>query len=82
MTIDGNQVIVEDQVFNYSQIFRADTNQISFFNDTLQKRVKKFINGDNFLIFSYGVTNSGKTYTKTKITLALFPLLLTVFSWN
>lgn len=37
--------------------------QASFFNLTVKEMVKDVLKGQNWLIYTYGVTNSGKTYT-------------------
>ncbi|XP_005092215.1 kinesin-like protein KIF20B isoform X2 [Aplysia californica] len=49
--------------FTFSKIFGADTSQKEFFNETMLGMTKDFISGQNSLVFSYGVTSSGKTYT-------------------
>ncbi|GFR60097.1 kinesin-like protein [Elysia marginata] len=49
--------------FTFSQIFDQDTTQTQFFNATMLEMTKEFIGGQNSLIFSYGVTSSGKTHT-------------------
>ncbi|WAR15212.1 KI20A-like protein [Mya arenaria] len=49
--------------YTFSQIFNENTTQNDFFNSTMLNYVKDFIDGQNCLVFSYGVTNSGKTYT-------------------
>ncbi|KAK3583753.1 hypothetical protein CHS0354_022786 [Potamilus streckersoni] len=49
--------------FTFSRIFKEDTSQKEFFKDTMLSSVKDFIDGQNCLVFSYGVTSSGKTYT-------------------
>ncbi|RUS87490.1 hypothetical protein EGW08_004744, partial [Elysia chlorotica] len=49
--------------FSFSQVFDEDTKQAEFFNRTMLDRTKEFIGGQNSLIFCYGVTSSGKTYT-------------------
>ena len=49
--------------YTFSHIFKEDTTQKEFFNDTMLGLVKDFIDGQNCLVFSYGVTSSGKTYT-------------------
>ena len=49
--------------FTFSHIFPAQTTQSEFFVKTVQEKVKNFIEGQNCLVFAYGVTNSGKTYT-------------------
>lgn len=49
--------------FTFSKIYGQETNQKEFFNGTMLGTVKNFIDGQNCLVFSYGVTSSGKTYT-------------------
>ena len=49
--------------FTFSKIFGEDTSQQEFFNETMLDMTKDFISGQNSLVFSYGVTSSGKTYT-------------------
>lgn len=49
--------------FTFSHIFNENTSQKEFFKDTMLGLVKDFIDGQNCLVFSYGVTSSGKTYT-------------------
>ena len=49
--------------FTFSQIFDENTSQPEFFNATMLDMTKQFIGGQNSLVFSYGVTSSGKTYT-------------------
>lgn len=44
-------------------MFEDTTNQESFFNETALDLVQDVLNGNNALIFAYGVTNSGKTHT-------------------
>ncbi|XP_055887228.1 kinesin-like protein KIF20B [Biomphalaria glabrata] len=49
--------------FTFSKIFNEDTSQAQFFNETMLEMTKDFIAGQNSLVFTYGVTSSGKTYT-------------------
>ncbi|KAK3758642.1 hypothetical protein RRG08_019550 [Elysia crispata] len=49
--------------FTFSQVFDENTRQADFFNHTMLDMTKEFIGGQNSLIFCYGVTSSGKTYT-------------------
>ncbi|ESO82312.1 hypothetical protein LOTGIDRAFT_134756 [Lottia gigantea] len=49
--------------FTFSRIFDEDTTQKEFFDDTMLSLVRDFIDGQNCLVFTYGVTSSGKTYT-------------------
>lgn len=46
--------------FSFSHVFGPDTSQKSFFEDTSLSVVQDFVNGQNCLVFSYGVTNAGK----------------------
>ncbi|XP_061196904.1 kinesin-like protein KIF20B [Saccostrea echinata] len=49
--------------YTFSKIYGQETTQKEFFNGTMLGIVKNFIDGQNCLVFSYGVTSSGKTYT-------------------
>ncbi|KAM9065425.1 kinesin-like protein KIF20A [Sarcophilus harrisii] len=49
--------------FTFSQIFGPEIGQASFFNLTVKEMVKDVLKGYNWLIYTYGVTNSGKTHT-------------------
>ncbi|XP_066278070.1 kinesin-like protein KIF20B isoform X2 [Branchiostoma lanceolatum] len=49
--------------FGFSRIFNEDTCQKDFFDNSMLGMVKDFVGGQNCLVFTYGVTNSGKTYT-------------------
>ncbi|KAG8506527.1 Kinesin-like protein KIF20A [Galemys pyrenaicus] len=49
--------------FTFSQIFGPEVGQASFFNLTIKEMVKDVLKGQNWLIYTYGVTNSGKTHT-------------------
>jgi len=50
-------------VFHFSYVFQQKITQKDFFKATIYPCFEKFFNGENLLIFNYGVTNSGKTYT-------------------
>ncbi|KAM9839667.1 kinesin-like protein KIF20A [Aulostomus maculatus] len=49
--------------FSFSQIFGPETTQAELFEDTVKSQMSEFLEGENALIFSYGVTNAGKTFT-------------------
>lgn len=49
--------------FTFTRIFAEDTSQKNLFDNTLLGVVKDFVDGQNCLVFTYGVTNAGKTYT-------------------
>ncbi|KAM9348680.1 kinesin-like protein KIF20A [Symphorus nematophorus] len=49
--------------FSFSKIFGAETTQQQFYECTMKNMVKDVLHGENRLLYTYGVTNSGKTYT-------------------
>ncbi|KAJ8376679.1 hypothetical protein SKAU_G00072590 [Synaphobranchus kaupii] len=49
--------------FSFSQIFGPEVDQASFFEGTIKSQVHDYLEGKNALIFTYGVTNAGKTHT-------------------
>ncbi|KAM9285323.1 kinesin-like protein KIF20B [Morus bassanus] len=51
------------QKFTFSRVFGPETTQEEFFEGVMKQPVQDFLDGYNRLIFTYGVTNSGKTYT-------------------
>lgn len=46
-----------------TQVFGPETTQEEFFEGTMKQPVQDFLDGYNRLVFTYGVTNAGKTYT-------------------
>ncbi|XP_042204829.1 kinesin-like protein KIF20B [Homarus americanus] len=52
-----------NQKFTFSHIYGPSTTQKEIFDNSTLGLVKDFINGQNCLLFTYGATNSGKTYT-------------------
>ncbi|XP_068090878.1 kinesin-like protein KIF20A [Hyperolius riggenbachi] len=49
--------------FTFSKIFGPETTQAEFFDGTIKDLVHFFCQGQNVLVFTYGVTNAGKTFT-------------------
>uniref|UniRef100_A0A8C7L7E6 Kinesin-like protein n=1 Tax=Oncorhynchus kisutch TaxID=8019 RepID=A0A8C7L7E6_ONCKI len=49
--------------FSFSQIFGPETKQQDFFESTMKEMVRDVLRGESRLLYTYGVTNSGKTYT-------------------
>ncbi|NXA46323.1 KI20A protein, partial [Nothocercus julius] len=49
--------------FTFTQIFGPDVGQKLFFDATMKQVVKDVLNGQNWLVYTYGITNSGKTHT-------------------
>ncbi|KAK7064608.1 kinesin-like protein [Favolaschia claudopus] len=50
-------------IYKFSHIFPDQTSQSDFFTKTTLPLVRDVLQGQNGLLFAYGVTNSGKTYT-------------------
>uniref|UniRef100_A0A8C1PBK2 Kinesin family member 20Bb n=1 Tax=Cyprinus carpio TaxID=7962 RepID=A0A8C1PBK2_CYPCA len=51
------------QRFQFSQVYGPETTQREIFDGTTKSLVKEVLDGGNSLIFTYGVTNAGKTFT-------------------
>ncbi|KAI0274873.1 P-loop containing nucleoside triphosphate hydrolase protein [Gloeopeniophorella convolvens] len=50
-------------IYTFTHVFPPDTQQPEFFSKTTLPLVRGLLDGENGLLFAYGVTNSGKTYT-------------------
>lgn len=50
-------------VYTFTHVFPPTTQQLEFFAKTTLPLVKGLLDGEDGLLFAYGVTNSGKTYT-------------------
>ncbi|KAL4246773.1 Kinesin-like protein [Abortiporus biennis] len=50
-------------IYTFSHVFPPNTSQSHFFSTTTLPLVSDLLNGQDSLLFTYGVTNSGKTYT-------------------
>ncbi|XP_073541639.1 kinesin-like protein KIF20B isoform X2 [Phyllobates terribilis] len=63
------------QKFTFTHVFGPETTQSQFFDGTLKKQVIDFMKGQSRLIFTYGVTNAGKTFTfqGTKVDAGILP---------
>ncbi|MEQ2189423.1 hypothetical protein GOODEAATRI_025117 [Goodea atripinnis] len=51
------------QRFQFSKVYGPETTQNELFEGTVKDLVKDVLEGGNSLVFTYGVTNSGKTFT-------------------
>ncbi|XP_032088243.1 kinesin-like protein KIF20B [Thamnophis elegans] len=51
------------QKFTFSQVFGPKTTQEELFNGAVKQPMLDFLRGHSRLIFTYGVTNAGKTHT-------------------
>ncbi|XP_054428805.1 kinesin-like protein KIF20B [Pteronotus mesoamericanus] len=72
------------QKFSFSKVFGPETTQKEFFQGCIMQPVKDFLNGQSRLIFTYGLTNSGKTYTfqGTEDNIGILPRTLNVLFDN
>ncbi|THU91649.1 kinesin-domain-containing protein [Dendrothele bispora CBS 962.96] len=55
--------ITPSSTYTFSHVFPPTTTQSDFFTKTTLPLVRDALEGQNGLLFTYGVTNSGKTYT-------------------
>eukprot|EP01147_Barroeca_monosierra_P000538 gene538-7872_t len=49
--------------FSFTRVFRENTTQRDFFQTTTLPMLQELLSGKNCLMFTTGITNSGKTYT-------------------
>ncbi len=48
--------------FTFTRIFGPDATQLELFEETLLPSLKDFLDGQNCLVFTYGITNSGELH--------------------
>lgn len=58
-----SSAISGSSLYTFSHVFPPETTQSDFFTKTTLPLVRDVLQGQNGLLFTYGVTNSGKTYT-------------------
>ncbi|XP_072292458.1 uncharacterized protein kif20ba [Eucyclogobius newberryi] len=51
------------QRFQFSQVYGPNTSQKQLYDGTVKDLVRDVLTGGNSLVFTYGVTNAGKTFT-------------------
>ncbi|CAL8319605.1 unnamed protein product [Arctogadus glacialis] len=51
------------QRFHFSKVYGPETSQLDLFDGTVKDLVRHVLEGGNSLVFTYGVTNAGKTFT-------------------
>ncbi|XP_006147687.1 kinesin-like protein KIF20B isoform X2 [Tupaia chinensis] len=68
------------QKFSFSKVFGPATTQKEFFQGCIMQPLKDLLRGQSRLIFTYGLTNSGKTYTfqGTEENIGILPRTLNV----
>lgn len=60
-SINGNGKMVHRHTFTH--IFKPETDQKEMFSNVVYPCLKDFLEGQNQLLFTYGATSAGKTYT-------------------
>jgi kinesin family protein 20 len=50
-------------VYSFDRVFGPTSSQTDFFANTALPLVDQLLKGENGLLFAYGVSNSGKTYS-------------------
>ncbi len=50
----------KNEKFTFTKIFGPNTSQSDLFEETLLPSLKDFLDGQNCLVFTYGITNSGE----------------------
>ncbi|KAK2462014.1 hypothetical protein APHAL10511_006477 [Amanita phalloides] len=58
-----NSTIPPTSIYTFSHVFPPNSTQSDFFTKTTLPLVRDVLLGQSGLLFTYGVTNSGKTYT-------------------
>ncbi|XP_073725506.1 kinesin-like protein KIF20B isoform X3 [Misgurnus anguillicaudatus] len=61
--LSDKSVPVTAQRFQFSKVYGPDTTQKEMFDGTVKSLVQHVLEGQNSLVFTYGVTNAGKTFT-------------------
>ncbi|XP_056153587.1 kinesin-like protein KIF20B [Lampris incognitus] len=51
------------QKFTFTQVYGPESSQRKVFEGTVRRLVREVLEGENSLVFTYGVTNAGKTFT-------------------
>jgi hypothetical protein len=53
----------EERYYTFDKVFGPDSSQEEIFQFSTVPLLQKFIEGEDVMIFAYGMTNAGKTYT-------------------
>lgn len=61
--MNANSKFCMNKSFSFRQIFDSNSNQTEVFNTVALPLLPDFLNGHDVLIFCYGSTNAGKTFT-------------------
>uniref|UniRef100_A0A915E9B2 Kinesin motor domain-containing protein n=1 Tax=Ditylenchus dipsaci TaxID=166011 RepID=A0A915E9B2_9BILA len=64
-TLNRNNAIQVEKVYRFGHVFDCDDSQKEVFNRCAVDLIEDLVKGKNSLLFAYGVTSSGKTFTMT-----------------
>lgn len=59
--------VYKETQYNFNRVFDDKTSQKSIYDEVALPLVEQLVKGRNGLLFTYGVTGSGKTYTMTGV---------------
>lgn len=70
--------------YAFSRVFGPDSAQDAVYNHTTAPMARRFLDGENCVLFAYGMTNAGKTYTiqGTKEVPGILPRLVTAILYE
>ncbi|OXB60517.1 hypothetical protein ASZ78_002148 [Callipepla squamata] len=74
--------ITSEEGKNESKVFGPETSQNEFFEGSMRQVVRDFVQGCNHLVFTFGTTNSGKTYTFQGGASTEYPDCFKVMPWT
>lgn len=64
LIVDNRTLNFKEEKFNFNKIFSEESTQLEIWNTTTKHLVEDFLcNFKSGLLFAYGISNSGKTYT-------------------
>ena len=53
----------EERHYVFSRVFGAQSTQVDIFDTSVEPLLNRFMQGESCVLFAYGMTNAGKTYT-------------------
>lgn len=53
----------EERHYVFSRVFGAQSTQLDIFDTSVEPLLNRFMQGESCVLFAYGMTNAGKTYT-------------------
>ncbi|KAL3320327.1 hypothetical protein Ciccas_000996 [Cichlidogyrus casuarinus] len=63
ITLNKTGSTTASETFSFTHIFNSNINQLEIFSEVVSQQIDNFLIGKNELVFTYGTTSSGKTFT-------------------